>query len=107
MDRLLDLDVGSFDAEVLDCTMPVLVDFWSQTCPHCLRLGPDFTKAAEEHSGRVKFVKVSVQDARDLFSQYSVHAVPTLIFFREGAEVARREGATTPEEIASWLAGHM
>lgn len=107
MDKLLDLDVDSFGAEVLDCVVPVLVDFWSHTCPHCLRLGPNFDKAAEEHGGRVKFVKVSVQDARDLFSQYRVHAVPTLVFFREGEEVARREGATTPEEIASWLEGHL
>jgi thioredoxin len=107
MSKPLELNADTFGKEVLEEAAPVLVDFWSQTCPHCLRLGPDFDKAAELQSGQVKFVKVSVQDARALFGQYGVHAVPTLVFFREGEEVARRQGATTSEEIVSWLDEHV
>jgi thioredoxin len=103
----MDLDAESFGSEVLECELPVLVDFWSQTCPHCLKLAPQFDAAREQHGEQVKFVKVAVQDARPLFSEYKISAVPTLILFLNGNEVARRQGAASAEEIGEWLAENM
>ena len=107
MAKPMDLSVENFEEEVLQSESPVLVDFWSPSCPHCRRLSPDFDKAAEEAADRVKFVKVSVQDARPLFSQHRVNAVPTLVLFRDGKELTRQEGALTPEEILSWVDEHV
>ncbi len=103
MAKPVDLSAENFEEEALKSETPVLVDFWSPSCPHCLRLGPDFDEAAEGAEGRVKFAKVSVQDARPLFAQHLVNAVPTLVLFRDGKEVARQEGARTPDEILSWV----
>lgn len=106
MAKPLDLSPENFEEEVLQNESPVLVDFWSPSCPHCRRLNPDFDKAAEQAADRVKFVKVSVQDARPLFSQHRVNAVPTLVLFRGGKELTRQEGPLTPEEILSWIDEH-
>ena len=98
------LEVATFDQEVKGEALPVLVEFWSQTCPHCLQLNPHFEKAAEGAAGTVKFAKISLQDgAMALFSQHGVSGVPTLILFRGGSEVARRVGATTSDQILAWL----
>jgi thioredoxin len=103
----MDLDAENFQPEVLECELPVLVDFWSQTCPHCLKLAPQFDAARDQHGEQVKFVKVSVQDARPLFSEYRVSAVPTMILFLDGNEIARRQGAASADEIIEWLSEQM
>ncbi len=107
MSKPMDVTAQNFEEEVVKEASPVLVDFWSPSCPHCRRLSPDFEKAAEEAAGRVKFVKVSVPDARPLFSQHRVNAVPTLVLFRDGEELARQEGALSPQEISAWLEQHL
>ena len=93
----------SFAQEVRTAEGLVLVDFWSPTCPHCLKLNPELDKAAEDGADRAKFVKVSFADAQSLFAEHGVIAVPTLVLFRDGDEVARREGAQTASEILLWL----
>lgn len=98
-----DLKPETFEAEVLQAPLPVLVEFWSHTCPHCLRLNPDFDQAAEESAGQVKFVRVAAQECRPLFQQHGVSAVPTLVLFRDGKEAARQSGVRTSAEILSWL----
>jgi thioredoxin 2 len=103
MAKPVDVDDSSFSVEVLEAEEPVIVDFWSPTCPHCLRLNPDFEAAAEQAEGKYKFCKVSAQAARPLFSQHGIRAVPTLILFNGGKEVVRREGAQKPEAILLWL----
>jgi thioredoxin len=99
----LNVDGESFAQEVRAAKGLVLVDFWSPTCPHCRQLNPELDKAAEDGAGRAKFVKVSVDDAMPLFGEHGVTAVPTLVLFRDGTEIARREGAQTADEILSWL----
>jgi thioredoxin-like negative regulator of GroEL len=93
---------GNFQAAVLEAAEPVLVDFWSPTCPHCQALAPHFEAAAEKIEG-VKFVKVSTEEALPLFDQHQVNAVPVLILFKNGKELAREGGSKTCEEIEAWL----
>jgi thioredoxin 2 len=108
MAKTTELSPDNFTREVLESSVPVLVDFWSPTCPHCLQLGPEFEKAsAETRQAEVVFAKASVVEAAALFTTYGVHAVPTLVLFHDGAEVARREGATTSDQILSWLKEHL
>ncbi len=103
MSKPTDLGVDSFRSEVLEADLPVLVDFWSPTCPHCQHLGPHFEAAGVEQGDRVKFVKVSAADARPLFGDYRVSAVPTLVLFLNGAELTRRQGSASSGEITAWL----
>lgn len=99
------IDAGSedFEAEVLLIEdQPVFVDFWSESCGHCLALNPEFAQAAGTHDS-VKFVKVSLQQGRDLFKEYGVRGTPTLVLFSGGEEIARTVGAMRAEELGEWL----
>lgn len=107
MAKPVECNVDTFAREVLEEAMPVVVDFWSHTCPHCLRLNPEFEAAAVSEDCPAKFVKVSVQDAMPLFGQHRVSTVPTLVLFRGGQELARQSGARTKDEILAWLKEHL
>lgn len=97
-------DRTEFEAEVLAITgMPVLVDFWSHTCPHCTKLNPEYDAAADEQDGEVKFVKVAAQDSMDIFREFGVRGTPTLILFQDGEEAAREAGFKTAPQISAWL----
>ncbi len=100
------VDVGAedFPREVLECSdMPVLVDFWSETCGHCMALNPHYDQAAGAMEGRVRFMKVSFQQAKELFTEHGVRATPTLVLFRDGVEVARKVGAMPADDLIAWL----
>ncbi len=107
MSKPTDLGLDDFTVEVLEAALPVLVDFWSPTCPHCQQFGPQFEAAAVGQGDQVKFVKASAVECRPLFSQYGVSAVPTIVLFSKGAEVTRRQGACNAEELAAWLTEHL
>jgi len=97
------LDSGSFDRVVGESDVPVVVDFWAQWCPPCKFLGPIFEKVADKFSGKVKFCKLDVDVARDVAARLNIQAVPTLIVFRGGKEVARQEGALPEEALIEWI----
>jgi thioredoxin 2 len=97
-----DVTQDNFQAVVLESADPVVVDFWSPTCPHCRALVPHFEEAAEKVP-EVKFVKVSTEEALPLFDQHQVNAVPVLILFKNGKELVREGGSKTCEEIEAWL----
>jgi thioredoxin 2 len=93
-----------FQSEVIDYGAgPVVVDFWSHTCPHCTKLNPEFATAAGELDGAVKFLKVAAQDHMDVFREYGVRGTPTLVLFENGKEKARVAGFKTAPEIVAWL----
>lgn len=108
MAKPIDVTAEDFAAEVTGCSeMPVLVDFWSETCGHCLALNPQYDQAADAKDGEVKFVKVSFQDSRDLFGEHGVRATPTLVLFRDGEEIARKVGAMRADDLQEWLDEHL
>ncbi len=102
MAKPLDVALEEFEAEVLQAEGPVVVDFWSETCGHCLTLSPQYDQAADENES-VKFTKVSFQAAKDLFRQHGVRATPTLVLFTGGEELARTVGAKRAAELNEWL----
>ena len=82
----------SFDAEVNQATLPVLVDFWAEWCPPCRKLGPTLEEVAVDLEGQLKIVKVNVQEQNALATQHGVMNIPTMIIFKGGEEVARLVG---------------
>ena len=100
-----DVTPEEFEAEVLQAECPVVVDFWSETCGHCLTLNPQYDQAADENE-QVKFTKVSFQEAKDLFREYGVRATPTLVLFAGGEEIGRTVGAMRAAELNEWLSEH-
>jgi thioredoxin 1 len=86
------VDKMNFEVEVLQAALPVLVDFWAEWCPPCKKLGPTLEKIAPTMAGRLKIVKVNLQEGSALATQYGVMNIPTMIIFKNGAEVTRLVG---------------
>ena len=80
---------GNFDAEVLNSSEPVLVDFWAEWCMPCRALAPTIDKIAKDYAGKVKVGKVDTDSNREISIKYGINAIPTVILFKNG-EVAQK-----------------
>ncbi len=90
----------SFEAEVLQSSVPVVVDFWAAWCGPCRLMNPIIDALAETYEGRAKLAKLNIDDFGDVANQYHIMGVPTLLFFKEGNLVDRTEGVIPEAEIA-------
>jgi len=87
MNGVKELQETDFQKEVLDSDMPVLVDFFAPWCGPCRALAPALEGVAKTYDGRLKVVKVNVDDAQQLAANYRIRGVPTLMFFKDGEVV--------------------
>lgn len=78
------LTSSNFEAEVLNSTLPVLVDFWAVWCGPCRTIAPIIEELAKEYEGKIKVGKVNVDENNDLASQYGIMSIPTIKFFKDG-----------------------
>ncbi len=104
--ELLTVSQANFQSEVVSSDLPVLVDFTAAWCGPCKMLDPIVTQLAQEWGGKVKVVKLDVDDNSDLAIQYQVMGVPTLILFVKGQPVQRVTGYQPKDRIVSRLSSH-
>ena len=83
---------ATFAAEVLRSNEPVLVDFWAPWCMPCRMLAPIIDKVGQQYAGKVKVVKLNVDENMQTASQYEILAIPTMIIFKQGRPVERIQG---------------
>jgi thioredoxin 1 len=86
---------ASFAQQVLQSDVPVLVDFWAPWCGPCRAVSPIIDELAQEYAGKIKIVKVNIDEDAGLSDTYDVQSIPTLVFFRNGSEVSRSSGVKT------------
>lgn len=96
---MLILNDQSFDQEVLKSNLPVLVDFWAEWCPPCQMQGPIVEELAKELEGKVRVVKVNVDQAQQTSQKYSIMSVPTLILFKGGQVVKQMVGFRSKQDL--------
>lgn len=98
---------AAFAEEVLAADEPVLVDFYSNSCPPCRKLSPIINELADQYAGRAVLCKVDATRVHDLAKQYSIQGIPAVLFFVKGKEVARLVGlhsrSTYVAELDKWL----
>ena len=87
----------NFKNEVLDSSIPVLVDFWAEWCGPCKMVAPIVEKIAKDYSGKLKVGKLNVDDNPEMPAQYGVQGIPTLLLFR-GGKVSERLVGYQPED---------
>ncbi|MFN3970058.1 MAG: thioredoxin [Gemmobacter sp.] len=94
---------ATFDKEVRQSDIPVVVDFWAEWCGPCRQIGPALEELATEYAGRVKIVKVNVDENPDSPAQLGVRGIPALFLFKDGQVVSNKVGAAPKAALASWI----
>lgn len=107
MGNVLELNDSTFEAEVVNSSIPVLVDFWATWCGPCRKLGPVVDEIAESYDGKVKFVKVNVEESLETAKKYSISGLPSLLVFKNGEAVERMAGLMPKSTIISNIEKHL
>ena len=99
----VEVNGNNFKQEVLESTIPVLVDFWASWCMPCRMLAPTIEKLAKENQGKLKVCKLNTDENQNIAAQYGIQGIPTLIIFKEGKEVGRTVGVMSKEKLQEKL----
>jgi len=106
--NVLQVNTSEFKKEVLDSEIPVVVDFWAEWCMPCRMIVPVINELSGEYKGKIKFVKINVDDNTELTTELQILSIPTLVIFKDGKVVKRIIGANPKnvieKEIKSALA---
>jgi thioredoxin 2 len=102
----VEAEAGSF-VEETRAGVPVLVDFWAPWCGPCRQIAPALEMLARKYAGRMKVVRLNVDDAQELAARYRAMSIPLLVVMNGGVEVDRSVGARPPAELERWLAPHL
>lgn len=101
MGKVLDISDSNFEQEVINSEIPVVVDFWATWCGPCRKLGPVIDEIAQNYEGKVKFVKVNVEECLESAKKFSISGIPTLLVFNQGEAVERMTGLMPKSTIIS------
>jgi thioredoxin 1 len=94
---------ATFDSEVLKAKEPVVVDFWAEWCPPCRAIAPALEEIAGSMNGKVKIVKVNVDENPATAAKYGIMSIPTLMLFKNGELTSRQIGAAPRAKLQQWI----
>ena len=98
-----DVTDATFEADVLQASKPVLVDFWAEWCGPCKQIAPALEQISEELADVVTVAKVHLEDRPTTPSRYGVRGIPTMMLFRDGQMTSMKVGAMPKQKILEWL----
>ena len=107
MSEVLHINDADFESIVVNSDIPVLLDFWAPWCGPCKMIAPVLDELAPEFVGKVKIVKMNVDDNQTTPAQFGVRSIPTLLLIKNGQVVATQVGALPKTQLANFINQHI
>jgi thioredoxin 1 len=97
----------SFEADIKQSSLPIVVDFWAEWCGPCRMLSPVLEELSEELNGTVSIVKMNIDENPEIPTRFGIRSIPTLMIFKDGKQVAVQTGGSPKSSLKSWIESHI
>jgi thioredoxin 1 len=102
-DNIIHLSDDSFEQDVLQSSVPVLVDYWAEWCGPCKMIAPILDEISKEYAGRIKVAKLNIDDNQQTPPKYGIRGIPTLMLFKNGNVEATKVGALSKSQLTAFI----
>jgi thioredoxin 1 len=102
-DHITHLSDASFEQDVLQSQLPVLVDYWAEWCGPCKMIAPILDEISKEYAGRIKVAKLNIDDNQQTPPKYGIRGIPTLMLFKNGNVEATKVGALSKSQLTAFI----
>lgn len=107
MSSLKQVTDTSFDSDVLQSSVPVLVDFWASWCGPCRMIAPILDELAVDYGDKLSIVKVNVDENQESPAKFGIRGIPTLLLFKNGTLMGTKVGAASKSQLAAFIDSHI
>ncbi len=101
--NIVNISDATFEEEVINSDLPVLVDYWAEWCGPCKMIAPILDELANDYEGRVKICKVNIDENAELPARFGIRGIPTLMLFKNGNSEATKVGAASKAQLVEFL----
>lgn len=98
---------NGFDGDVIQSEQPVLLDFWAEWCGPCKMIAPVLDEIASQYEGKLKVVKLNIDENPQTPPKFNIRSIPTLLLFSQGSVAAQQVGAVSKAQLESFLSQHL